>query len=203
MNKKIKILLGVMIICLLVVSACQSTKKEDDQKNEELVNSENKENNIPKNDEKIKESLKPSWITNTIKTVNTNEQISIDELADKPLLIEPFAVWCPKCTAQQKEIKKLHEEVGDSIISLGLNVDPNEDENKVMSHLEENGFNWRYSVASKEFTQNLIDEFGVGIVNAPSGPMILVCPDKSIFELDKGYKTADFLIKEVAIKCGA
>ena len=194
MKNKIKIILGIMIIGLLIVNACQTnTQNEDNMKESTETMEENKEG-------KTKET--ENWLTTKLTTVNTDEEITIEELAEKPLLIEPFAVWCPKCTAQQQETKKLHEEVDNEIVSLGLNIDPNEDESKVLSHIKEYGFDWRYTVASPEFTQSLIEEFGNGIVNAPAGPMILVCPDKTYHELDFGFKPADYLKKQVTEKCG-
>lgn len=189
-----------MIGLLVIISACTTA---DGGQNADVQNAagDGELNADFQNTEDDADS--DSWLQTKLKTVNTNEEITISELADKPLLVEPFAVWCPKCTGQQQEIKAMHEEIGDEIVSLGLNIDPNEDEQKVINHIEEYGFDWRYSVAPKEFTQSLIDEFGTGIVNAPSGPMILVCPDKTYYELEKGFKTKEFLQEEVAAKCGA
>jgi len=42
-------------------------------------------------------------------------------------------------------------------------------------------------------TKSLIDEFGVGVVFAPSAPVILLCPDGSSDFLRSGVKSADEL----------
>ena len=54
-------------------------------------------------------------------------------------------------------------------------------------------------VAPVELTKSLIDQFGVGIVNAPSAPMLLICGNKAIM-LDSGIKSVSELKKEVE-KC--
>ncbi len=55
-------------------------------------------------------------------------------------MLETFAVWCPTCKKQQLEIKKLHEDVGDAVVSISLNVDPNEDAKTVMEFADSNSF---------------------------------------------------------------
>ncbi|MBI2043731.1 redoxin family protein [Candidatus Pacearchaeota archaeon] len=115
------------------------------------------------------------WINAELKDVRTGENFKISDFNGKKVLLESFAVWCPTCTKQQIEIKKLHSEVGDSIVSISLDMDPNEDESKILKHIEENGFEWYYAVSPIEMTQLLIDEFGNSIINAPSAPMVLIC----------------------------
>ena len=155
--------------------------------------------NSNKNTELIEESnnMVNQIILNTeLKDVRTGEKFKISDFSDKPVLLESFAVWCPTCTKQQQEIKKLHEEVGDSVISISLNTDPNEDETRIKEHIEKNGFDWYYSISPVEFTQTLIDEFGIGIVNAPSAPVVLICNNEAR-KLDSGVKDVNELKKEL------
>ncbi len=149
------------------------------------------------------ENLEPAqdWINFELKNVNTGEEFKISELGNQPVLLESFAVWCPTCTRQQRETKKLHEEVGDSIISISIDTDPNEDEEKVRQHTETNEFDWIYVVAPREFTQSLIDQFGVSIINAPSAPMILICDSQNVKKLGGGVKSASKLKENVKEFC--
>jgi peroxiredoxin len=134
-----------------------------------------------------------------LKNVNTGETFKISDFQDKPVLLESFAVWCPTCTQQQRITKDFHKEVGDSVISISLDTDPNEDETKIKEHATQNGFNWYYAIAPVDFTKTLIDQFGVGIVNAPSVPMLLIC-DGKVKKLSSGLKQVSELKEEVA-KC--
>ncbi|MCH8945905.1 MAG: redoxin family protein [Nanoarchaeota archaeon] len=139
-----------------------------------------------------------SWINFELKDVATGEKFKISDFNDKPILLESFAVWCPTCTQQQKITKKFHEEVGDSVVSISIDTDPNEDESRVLEHIERNGFDWYYAIAPVEMTRSLIDQFGVGIVNAPAVPMILICGNDNVKKLDSGIKSVSELKKEVA-----
>jgi hypothetical protein len=140
-----------------------------------------------------------AWLATELTDVSTGETFTIAEFAGTPVLLESFAVWCPICTNQQKQVRALHEEVGDEVISIALNTDPNEDHGNVNAHLERHGFDWRYTVAPVELILALKEEFGVGILNAPSAPMVLICPDQSVREmLRRGVKRAAFLQEQVA-----
>ena len=91
------------------------------------------------------------------------------------------------------------QRVGDEVVSIALNTDPNEDLAKVAAHLERHGFDWRYAVAPAELILALKEEFGVGILNAPSAPVVLICQDQNVRELlRRGVKRANFLQEQVA-----
>ena len=140
-----------------------------------------------------------AWLATELTDVATGETFTLAEFAGTPILLESFAVWCPICTNQQKQVRALHEEVGDEVVSIALNTDPNEDDDKVAAHIARHGFDWRYAVAPAELILALKDEFGVGILNAPSAPMVLICPDQSVREmLRRGVKRANFLQEQVA-----
>jgi len=142
----------------------------------------------------------PLWQTAELKDIATGNIFTIGSF-DKPVLLESFAVWCPVCTRQQQESKKL-EALTDSIISVSLDTDPNEDEARVQEHITRNGFDWYYTVASKEVTNSLIDDFGISFVNVPLAPMVVLCPDQSTHRLRNGVKSADELKDSVEQKCG-
>ena len=141
------------------------------------------------------------WKDIPLADVQTGETYSISDFSGKPVLIESFAVWCPLCTRQQHSIKQLHDDVGDAVISVSLNTDPNEDSDLVKNHAKSNGFDWKYSISPVKLTRALIDEFGSSVVNAPSVPVILVCPDQSSRLLARGVKSADELKTQIGLGC--
>lgn len=114
----------------------------------------------------------PAWRSVELSAVRDDETFTIEGL-DDPVVIQSFAVWCPKCERQSTEIAKLD----DSVTAIGLNTDPNEDAEKVRTHAEDNGFDWRFAVEPTEMTQSLIDEFGTTVTNAQSTPVIVDCGD--------------------------
>lgn len=149
----------------------------------------------------VQSELAADWINLELTDVATGESFKVSDFSDKPVLLESFAVWCPTCTKQQKKIKELHEEVGESIISISIDTDPNEDNARVLKHINDNGFNWYYAVSPVEFTQSLIDQFGIDIVNAPSAPMVLICDGQKARQLGSGVKSVETLKLEVARGC--
>ena len=157
---------------------------------------QNTSENIEIGKETFGEVINQVILDTELKDIATGKNFRISDFSDKPVLLESFAVWCPTCTAQQKVTKKFHEEVGDSVVSISIDTDPNEAESRVLEHIEKNGFNWYYAISPVELTKSLIDQFGVGIVNAPSVPMILICGDKATM-LDSGIKSVSELKKEV------
>jgi len=112
----------------------------------------------------------PDWQTAELTTVRDDEQFTLGGL-DGPVVVQSFAVWCPKCQRQSEVMADLSE----SVTVVGLNTDPNEDAEKVRTHAEENGFDWRFAVAPTEMTRSLVDEFGTTVTNAPSTPVIVTC----------------------------
>jgi len=143
-----------------------------------------------------------AWIDIELEDIVTGEKFSVGQfIGEKPILLESFAVWCPTCTAQQKQIRVLHADIGDDVISISLDTDPNEDAARVREHLNRNGFDWRYAVAPADLSRGLIDDFGITVVNAPSAPVILICLDGQARLLDSGSKSADVLKAEIDRGC--
>lgn len=141
------------------------------------------------------------WRLETLTDVNTGEEFTIFDFAGQPILVESFALWCPTCTKQQNILKELHQ-VNPEVVSIGLDTDQNEDAEKVRAHTEKYGFDWRYAVAPLSTTQMLIEEFGTGILNAPSVPIILICPNGMSRLLDRGLKDVAELQAEIG-ECDA
>ena len=142
-----------------------------------------------------------TWMDIELKDVKTGKTFRIRDFEDKPVLLESFAVWCPTCVEQQREIKKLNMIDGDSIIHISLDTDPNEDENKVLEHIERHDFDWYFAVSPIELTMELIDDFGFSIINAPGVPMVLICENKDAILLRSGVKRVAELQEEVKIRC--
>jgi hypothetical protein len=82
-----------------------------------------------------------------------------------------------------------------------LDTDPNEDASAVQAHQDRYGFDWYFAVSPANLTQELIDEFGLGFVNAPTAPVVLICEDQSTRFLESGVKTAEELKEEIEAGC--
>ena len=185
-NKQISTILVLLIIAIVIffLSGCLTQDSSDDD-----ITS-------PQND-----GVTSVWMDIELIDVATGETFRISDFKGKPVLIESFAVWCPTCLQQQKQIEELRSSEGDSIIHISLDTDPNEDENSIREHIETNGFDWYYAVSPINLTLALIDEFGQTVVFAPGAPVVLVCEDGSARLLRNGVKSADELLIEVEKGC--
>jgi thiol-disulfide isomerase/thioredoxin len=154
-------------------------------------------------EEKTKEIASDSidWKNIELTDVLTGNQFKISDFEGKPILLESFAVWCPTCKKQQDKIKDLHKEVGDDVISISLDTDPNEKVNQVIGHANRYNFDWIFAVSPVEVTKALIDEFSIQVVNAPGAPVVLICEDQSARMLARGVKSADKLKEEIEKGC--
>ncbi|MBT3721094.1 redoxin family protein [archaeon] len=182
----------LLALALVFVTACSQSVTPE-------TNVEAQENNNVESQQNLENKI--DWINFELFDINSNSNYKISDFKGKTVLVESFAVWCPLCTKQQVVSKELHEELGDSIVAINIDTDPNEDEAAIKAHADENGFDWYYSVSPIEFTKSLIDEFGNGVVSAPSVPMILVCEDGNYRMLGRGVKSAETIKDEIAKGC--
>jgi len=180
-----------LLLLIVLIAGCMPTKqteytKDFTQPGQPTVTSPNVETN-----EEAKEQL-TNWRNVEFKDVLTGNTHKVSDFAGKPVLIESFAVWCPTCTRQQKEIKKLHD-LDVEFIGIGLDTDPNEAESQVINHATNNGFDWIFSVSPIDLTKGLIEEFTISVITAPQAPIVLVCPNGDSKFLERGIKTAQEL----------
>jgi thiol-disulfide isomerase/thioredoxin len=136
----------------------------------------------------------PAWFDTELINAATGETFRMADFSGsgKVVLVETMAYWCSNCLQQQKEVKQLHELLGmrDDFISLGLDVDPNEDVGTLKSYLERNQFDWIYSVVPAEVSAELAALYGDQYLNPPSTPMLIIDSHGEVHLLPFGIKTA-------------
>jgi thiol-disulfide isomerase/thioredoxin len=136
------------------------------------------------------------WFEAELKDVITGVSFRLSDF-NKPVVLESFAVWCPTCKKQQDQIQRLIDE-GDDSVHVSINTDPNEDEARVIGHVNRYSYSWSFAVFPADATESLVNEFGFGVVNAPRAPVILVCPNGESRLLAAGVKSADDLREEIS-----
>lgn len=126
----------------------------------------------------------PAWLTTTFEDVRTGSSFELASF-DEPVLVHLFAIWCSKCDRQEARIADLREDREDFEM-VSLNVDPNEDGEAIRDHAESNGYDWRWAVVPPEITDRLVDEFGSDVVNPPTVPKLVICPDGEPVRIEDG-----------------
>ena len=137
----------------------------------------------------------PDWFSVSLDNVNGGESFTVQDLSGKVVLVETMAVWCTNCLQQQHQVKALHELLGerDDFISLGLDIDPNENVDDLKGFVDRNGFDWHYAVAPVEVAREFGNLYGSQFLNPPSTPMLIVDRHGEVHPLPFGIKDAQSL----------
>lgn len=134
----------------------------------------------------------PAWFSASLTDVRTGEAFTIQDLKGKVILVETMAQWCSNCLAQQKEVLKLHDMLGerDDFVSLALDIDPNEDAETLKLYTDRHGFNWKYAVSPAEVSRDISQLYGNQFLNPPSTPMLIIDRNGEAHPLAFGIKSA-------------
>jgi cytochrome oxidase Cu insertion factor (SCO1/SenC/PrrC family) len=131
--------------------------------------------------------------------VASGTSFTLADFEGKVLLLEPFAQWCPTCLAQQREVVRLRQMLGEreDFISVGLDIDPNEDAAMLQAYLTQHGFDWLYAIAPAEVSSEIGELYGNQYLNPPSAPMLVIDRHGVVHPLDAGRKSAESLLEIV------
>ncbi len=138
----------------------------------------------------------PGFFSASLTNVATGTAFTLADLKGKVILLEPFAQWCPTCLSQQREIARLHELLGerDDFVSVGLDIDPNEDAVMLQEYISRNGFDWLYAIAPAEVGREIGELYGSQYLNPPSAPMFAIDRHGEVHPLPFGKKSAEDLL---------
>jgi thiol-disulfide isomerase/thioredoxin len=141
----------------------------------------------------------PSWFGAALTDVRSGKTFSLNDFKGKVVLVETMAVWCSNCLKQQGQVKALHALIGenDDFISIGLDIDPNENAVDLKSYVEAKGFDWLYAVPSAEVTREIGNLYTAQFLNPPSTPILIVDRHGVAHPLPFGIKSAEDLEKVV------
>jgi cytochrome oxidase Cu insertion factor (SCO1/SenC/PrrC family) len=141
----------------------------------------------------------PTWYAASLTDARTGQVFVIQDLKGKVILVETMAVWCSNCLKQQGQVKALHELLGerDDFVSVGLDIDPNEDAGSLKTYVESNGFDWLYAVPPVDVSREIASLYGDQFLNPPSTPILVIDRKGEAHPLPFGIKSADELLQYV------
>jgi thiol-disulfide isomerase/thioredoxin len=141
----------------------------------------------------------PNWFSVQLTDVTSGQTFSINDFKGKVVLVETMAVWCTTCLRQQKQVQAYHDLLGENpgLVTLTLDIDPNENADKLQAYAKQQGFNWLYAVAPSEVAGELSNLYGAQFLNPPSAPMLVVDRHGQTHPLPFGVKSAEDLQKAV------
>ena len=141
----------------------------------------------------------PAWYNVTLTDASTGKTFSIHELKGKVVLVETMAQWCSTCKKQQGEVKALREKLGmlDDFVTIGLDIDPNENAADLKNYVASNGFDWLFAVPPAEVSREIAKLYGDQFLNPPSAPVLIIDRKGVAHPLPFGIKSVDDLFKVV------
>jgi thiol-disulfide isomerase/thioredoxin len=134
----------------------------------------------------------PTWFSAALTNVNQEATFTINDYRGKVVLVETMAIWCSNCLSQQKQVRELHNLIGeqDDFISVGLDIDPNENAVDLAGYTDRNGFDWVYAVAPPEVSREIGQIYGSQFLNPPSTPILIIDRHGEAHPLPFGIKSA-------------
>lgn len=145
----------------------------------------------------------PAWATSALTDVRTGASFTIGEQGDRVVFVEPMAVWCPSCRAQQETAREALTGLDASRVTwIALDVDPNETPEMLARYADENDFPFVYATAGTDLSRALADAFGAQVLSPPSTPVIVIGTDGTVTLTEFGHKS-QARIQELAQQHGA
>jgi thiol-disulfide isomerase/thioredoxin len=141
----------------------------------------------------------PAWYNAQFKDARTGESFMINDFIGKVILVEDLAMWCPTCKRQQMQVIELRKSLGerDDFVTIGLDIDLNENLADLKDYVESNNFDWKYSVVTSETAHEIGQLYGDQFLNPSSAPMLIIDRKGEAHPLPFGVKSADDLMKAI------
>ncbi len=138
---------------------------------------------------------KPDWFNIAMTDVRTGQTFTINDFAGKVVLIQTMVEWCPSCKWQQVEVGRLSTLLGnpDNLVSISLDVDPNEDQASLKKYADANGFGWHFAIVPLLVARALGNLYSAEYLDGPLDPMLIIDRNGRVYGLPYGLKSAGSL----------
>jgi len=128
----------VLVLAILLLAGCASTAKVADINELPEVIGDHGEGEIAAYLPKVgtsKDNLAPDF---TVTDIDGNTIRLADYRGETPVLLFFWTTWCPACIHDLGLIKKYYHAYQDDVVIIAVNMDKNEDEQRVREFVAEN-----------------------------------------------------------------
>jgi thiol-disulfide isomerase/thioredoxin len=198
-------LLGVLVAAPFIIAACTTTASESTEPEpaesvaatEETAASAETEAAADAPQEEADETTTETaaWLDIELTDAASGDTFTLASLGGGVVAIEPMAIWCSNCKAQQNNVKSAYSDIADAGVTyISLGIDPGENAGALAKYAERNGFDWSFVKSPTELSRELSDLFGPQILSAPSTPLIVLDANGEVFTQEWGYHDPDALL---------
>ena len=141
--------------------------------------------------------LDQPWANAVLIDVRTDAPFRIVDLVaeGRVVFLEPMAVWCSKCRAQQERAVEAMARLDPARVTwIGLDVETAESAEQLARYSTDAGFDFTYVIADREVSRALADEFGDVVLNPPATNVIVIEPSGEVTHTTGGH-SADELVE--------
>jgi hypothetical protein len=137
-----------------------------------------------------------AWLDIELTDAATGETFTLASLAGEVVAIEPMAIWCSNCKAQQDNVKAAYADIADAGMTyISLGVDPGENPGALASYADRRGYEWTFAKSPVELSRELSDLFGQQILSPPSTPLIVLDAGGEVFTQEWGFHSPERILE--------
>jgi thiol-disulfide isomerase/thioredoxin len=149
--------------------------------------------------------LEQAWATATLTDVETGATFRIADLvaSGRTVFVEPMAIWCTKCRAQQADAMTALASLDRSRVSwIAIDVESSETAPALAEYEDHFGFDFDYALADADLARALAADFGDRVLSPTSTPIVVIGPDGTVTLTEFGHKSVERIL-ELAAAHGA
>jgi thiol-disulfide isomerase/thioredoxin len=137
------------------------------------------------------------WQSITLTDVD-GVSFTLADFRGKPVFVETFATWCPKCKDQLEATNAAAEQVGEQAVFIAVSVETGLSNGDVADYAAANGFDAvRFAVLTPEALAAFVDGLGQSAANPPSTPKVVIDAMGAAGELSTGFESAEDIVAKV------
>jgi hypothetical protein len=148
-------------------------------------------------------SSRSTWETMELTNAETGATFTLADFPEQSVFVEMMATWCTNCRLQQREVRAVREQLGDSYVYISLSVEPNDTTEALAEYRVREDFPWIFAVAPPDMVRALVTQFGQTVTNPTSTPHLVISPSGSVSQLATGHHSAEQLVAELTAAAGA
>lgn len=143
------------------------------------------------------------WRTTPVRDVRTGETFTFADFAGRTVFVHPMATWCINCRLSQRNLREnviptlAAQGQAENVVFVSFTVETALDDETLRVYTDEQGFDWRFFVASPELMSALVAQFGVTIGVPPSQPHFIIRPDGTTTALLLGNPPPEQTVTEI------